>query len=169
MSQNQAKYCSRDQRRNVLRRLRQWPRYSHAAELHELAADMQERLAKARDNVGRLSGSNGPGHYAAARYRALDSAVSRRKSEAGDSPKRDVAAAPDLCKAQGPGIPHYDEMTFRKCRDDAGTRTDGSAVRTAPAPLAIRTSGGAVGFPVATTGNLGRASGPASPCSPCRA
>jgi hypothetical protein len=33
------------------RRLRQWRR-SHAVELHELAAEMQEKLAKGRDTIG---------------------------------------------------------------------------------------------------------------------
>ena len=52
---------SPQQHRRRARRLRQWPRYSHAAELHELAADMQERLAKARDNVGSYWQPNAPG------------------------------------------------------------------------------------------------------------
>jgi hypothetical protein len=53
MSQNQTKYLlTPDQHRRRARRLRQWPQHSLAAELHELAANMQERLAKARDNVG---------------------------------------------------------------------------------------------------------------------
>ena len=41
-----------EQHRRRARRLRQWPRYSRAAELHDLAAAMQERLAKTRDTVG---------------------------------------------------------------------------------------------------------------------
>ena len=53
MSQNQTKYLlTPDQHRRRARRLRQWPQYSLAAELHELAADMQESLAKTRDTVG---------------------------------------------------------------------------------------------------------------------
>jgi hypothetical protein len=54
-------WLSPQQHRRRARRLRQWPRYSHAAELHELAADMQERLAKARDNVGSYWQPNEPG------------------------------------------------------------------------------------------------------------
>jgi hypothetical protein len=40
-----------EQHRRRARRLRQWRRI-RAAELHEMAAEMQEKLAKGRDTVG---------------------------------------------------------------------------------------------------------------------
>jgi hypothetical protein len=40
-----------EQHRRRARRLRQWRR-NRAAELHEMAAEMQEKLAKGRDTVG---------------------------------------------------------------------------------------------------------------------
>ena len=51
---SQTKYfLTPDQHRRRARRLRQWPQYSVAAELHELTADMQENLEKkGRDTVG---------------------------------------------------------------------------------------------------------------------
>ena len=60
-----------EQHRRRARRLRQWPRYSRAAELHELAAAMQERLAKARDTVGCHWQPTRAEYYVDERYNAL--------------------------------------------------------------------------------------------------